>query len=404
MPVEVIFFNVGQGDCTFLWFYEVVGGGGGGGVSPLANRQGVAAALIDCGAKPAVAHHSTVGQPGTAGERMVGHIRDVITDRLGRNAGAAKDRLDYLFLSHSDADHYNKLGDLLWDTTNNRLRFGIENVWYTGEPKDYHRGSTTSFMYQLLQQGQLTKNPPEAAGLYSDVMPFDIAPHVSGLPELSLICSSLFAEVVNKKKKKKEVSRTEDRPSTWKNAASLVFMLTGTPAAGSNHRQKVLLMADAERGVEEFLMGSDLMAHTYQRESNLWLKAGHHGSEHASSPDWVAYTSPDAVFISSGTGVFNGTGMPTESHLNTIRPVLGPKPVILPQQQHDYASFVPNATPSEFVVHSTQDGICTTMTTYMPPTTPPTKQQPKPKGEWLGTDWHLILDDPQPGKYHLECN
>lgn len=399
MPVEVIYFNVGQGDCTFLWFYEVPGGGGGA-VSSLANRQGVGAALIDCGSLLPTPHHSTVGRAGTDDQRMVGHIRQVIADRLGRNTGAAKDRLDYLFISHPDADHHNKLGDLLCNP-GGTLDFGIEDVWYTGEPKDYHQNKAASFMYKLLQPGQqaqlangphVVTNAPVSVGLCPETESVPIAPGVSGLPELSLVSSSLYAQSGTKKL----VSRTagKNRPSTWKNAASLVFMLTGAPDARTGHRQKVLLMADAERGVEEFLMDSDVVEKKYQRDGNLWLKAGHHGSKEATSPDWVAYTTPDAVFFSSGRKAFGGTGMPAEDHLKDIRTSLAPPPVILPHQRHDYTSFQRGAKPSEFVVQSTQDGICTTLT----------ESAHGPRGQWLGTDWHLILDDPQPGAYHLEYN
>ncbi|MFI1258658.1 hypothetical protein ACH4U6_33430 [Streptomyces netropsis] len=401
MPVEVIFFNVGQGDCTFLWFYEVQGGSGGGAVSPLANRQGVGAALIDCGSLLATPHHSTVGQPGTDDQRMVGHIRQVIADRLGRNAGAAKDRLDYLFLSHPDTDHHNKLGALLCNSAGT-LDFGIQEVWHTGKPQDYYGRQTQGFIYDLLAKGRwgnLTNGThavakaPWRVPLHSAALPVPIAPGATGMPELSLISSSLYAEPGGKKAVSKVRGK---RSSTWKNAASLVFLLTGEPAPGTGLRQKVLLMADAEEGVEDFLMGSDLVNRKYQRESNLWLKAGHHGSMWATSDEWVAYTTPDALLISSGRASFGGTGMPAESHLNDIRKVLAPhgipQPAIAPQQQHAYASFQKGNQPP-FVVQNTSEGICTTLV-----------ESPVGGRGWLGVDWHLIIDDPQPGAYHLEYN
>ncbi|GHG50740.1 hypothetical protein GCM10018779_11090 [Streptomyces griseocarneus] len=399
MPVEVIFFNVGQGDCTFLWFYEAPGGGSG--LSNPASRVGVGAALIDCGSLLATPHRSTAGLPGTDDARMVGHIRRVIADRLGRNAGASKDRLEYLFLSHPDADHHNKLEDLLCNSAGT-LDFGIQEVWYTGDPKSYHKGKTNSFLYKLLkpgQRGSLTNGPhavandAEAKNLQSSVLPVPLpaAPSGNPLPELLLVSSSLYAEVSGKK----VVSKSRgSRDSTWSNAASLVFLLSGQPGASDGKRQKVLLMADAERGVEEFLMMGDRDAR-YQRDKNMWLKAGHHGSAHATSEDWVKHTTPDALFFSSGRKTFGGTGMPADARLNAIRKTLAdehiPQPAITPAGPHPYGFFQRGATPP-FVVQTTTEGFCTSLA-----------EAPPPAGrEWLGVDWHLILDDPQPGDYHLE--
>ncbi|GHI10530.1 hypothetical protein AQI88_31130 [Streptomyces cellostaticus] len=397
MPAEVIFFNVGQGDCTFLWFYEVPGGGSG--LSNLADRVGVAAALIDCGGKPSIPHRSTHGRPGTNDERTVAHIREVIADRLARNAGASRGKLDYLFLSHSDADHYNLLEPLLCNAAKT-LDFGIQDVWYTGDPREFHKGDTDAFTYKLLEPGEqhrLTNgahrvvNDPKSVGLYPANQRVEIAPTVAGLPELYLVCSSLYAIVDGRKVTSKTRGK---RPSTWTNAASLVFMLRGRPAAGDERRQKVLLMADAERGVEDFLRESDLVDSRYQREKNLWLKAGHHGSAEATSKDWLDYTTPDALFFSSGLGRFGGTGMPADTKLNEIRTTLAahslPQPVIAPTQQHPYGSFQRGRTPP-FVIQNATEGICTTLA-----------EAPPPSGrDWLGVDWHLILDDPRPGDYHL---
>ncbi|GAA0417906.1 hypothetical protein [Streptomyces luteireticuli] len=396
MPVEVIFFNVGQGDCTFLWFYDVVGGGGGAGPAPLANRQGRAAALIDCGSLKPVAHRSTVGQPGTAEQRMVRHIDSVIADRLQRNAGAKQNVLDYLFLSHADADHFNQLGSVLGDSSG-KLKYRIENVWYTGEAKEY-KNKNTSFVYRMLKSNlrnqlfngnNIIVNPPEDKGLFDRVMP------VPGIPELSLLCSRLVAKIGSR-----EVTSTVpgSRNSTSKNASSLVLMLSGETPQGSTDRQKVLLMADAETGVEQFLMDSDRHSGNYSRTANLWLKAGHHGSAYATSTEWLEHTTPDAVFFSSGTKVFGPTGMPSGVELERIEEALDDsglhQPDITPPGNHHYGFFDSKAKPKKFDTGSTSKGICTSLFQAPPPA--------PAQGEWLGVDWHLILDDPQPGGYHLE--
>ncbi|WP_407284874.1 hypothetical protein [Streptomyces sp. BP-8] len=404
MPVEVIFFNVGQGDCTFLWFYEVPGGGSG--LSNPASRVGVAAALIDCGTLLATPHRSTATRPGTDDDRMVAHIREVIADRLGRNTGASKDRLDYLFISHADADHHNRLGSLLCNAAGT-LDFGIQDVWYSGDPRDYHRNGRGTFIYKLLEPGQKSQltngshavvNDPECVGLYSANKRIDIAPTVAGLPELYLVSSSLYAEVgTSKAVSEASKIRGKRKKSTWKNASSLVFMLRGQPAAGDGKCQKVLLMADAERSVEEFLAESDVVDSRYVREKNLWLKAGHHGSAEATGKNWLEHTTPDALFFSSGRTKFSGTGMPAEPHLDTIRNTLAPyglpHPAVAPPGPHPYTSFRRAANP-QFVVQNTTEGICTALAVAPPP--------PPGTGEWLGVDWHLILDDPRPGDYHLE--
>jgi hypothetical protein len=403
MPVEVIFFNVGQGDCTFLWFYQVAGGGGG--LSDPTKRVGAAAVLIDCGTLLPTEHRSTHGVPGlpaTADDRMIHHIRQTIADRLGRNAGAARGRLDYLFLSHPDADHHNRLGPLLCNAAGT-LDFTIQEVWYTGSPADYHRGARGTFTYNLLEPGQrgnLTNGPhsvvndPESVGLGAEGQRVEIAPTVPGLPELYLVCSSLYAQI-GSRKETSYVARGK-RKSTWLNAASLVFLLNGQPEATTQKRQRLLLMADAERGVEDFLRESDVVSEKYKRQKNMWLKAGHHGSAEATGEDWLRHITPDALFFSSGRKNFGGTGMPSETHLTTIRNVMTqnalPDPVINPTQRHPYGFFKKGATPP-FTVEDTNDGICTALAEAPPPGA---------GRDWLGVDWHLILDDPNPGDYHLE--
>ncbi|MBL1102580.1 hypothetical protein [Streptomyces coffeae] len=136
MPVEVIFFNVGQGDCTFLHFYDSGPGGA---------RTSKRTVLLDCGTF--AGGDVPPGRPsapasGDDRKRLLTHLRHEIGTRLAENSGV----LNYLLISHPDQDHYRNLEELLCHLDpkgkpTGKLQYGIENVWYSCDPSNYREGN-----------------------------------------------------------------------------------------------------------------------------------------------------------------------------------------------------------------------------------------------------------------------
>ncbi|MEU9123660.1 hypothetical protein AB0C96_27965 [Streptomyces sp. NPDC048506] len=138
MPLKVVFFNVGQDDCTLITFYK-----------PGAPKA-EAAVLLDCGSKPGgeVAPRAPSGSAtGTTKDRLVAHLRERIDDHLQDlvNPGV----LVYLMISHPDEVHFNLLEDVLCDPGTKKLRYTLTNVWYALGPGDYKERHKT-FIKNLL--------------------------------------------------------------------------------------------------------------------------------------------------------------------------------------------------------------------------------------------------------------
>lgn len=332
---------------------------------------------------------------------MVAHVRDAIAARMRDLANPGT--LDHLFLTHPDVDHHNLLEDVLCtDAVPKKLRYRIENVWYTGQPRDYRGrafassllGTDPTFRNNLADGTHIVARDPDHVGMLSETHTFRFKPVGTPFPELDLLSASLYADTPGTSKRTAS-TLSRKRPSTWKNAASVVLLLRGAVTSG-NKRQKVLLMGDAEEGVELFLVNMDYTLERLLRENNFWLKAGHHGSEQATTRTLLEHVTPDAIFFSAGPQRFGGTGMPSEAHLANIQgiraPLRIPRPAINPSQNHPYAFFRPGGAP-HFFTANTQEGFGTTMVEVG--TGPP---------QYLGTDWILTLDDPNVGDWRLEFN
>ncbi|MFF5563929.1 hypothetical protein ACFY7Z_17785 [Streptomyces sp. NPDC012623] len=137
MPVEVIFFNVGQGDCTFLHCYEKGAGAGSRGKS-------LWTVLLDCGTLSAGNMAPGKKDPGARKKKekevLAEYLRNQIAERLKENG----DVLNYLLISHPDQDHFNLIQDIIChqekESKTNKLQYEIRNVWYSCDVENYREG------------------------------------------------------------------------------------------------------------------------------------------------------------------------------------------------------------------------------------------------------------------------
>ncbi|MFV8131966.1 hypothetical protein [Streptomyces syringium] len=398
MPVEVVFFNVGQGDCTLLWFYDRKN-----------KNVGTHAVLIDCGStEPLRPLNPLVGtQTFSAKDQMVARIKAKLDKYLQRLRNPYV--LDCLIVTHPDEDHFNLLEHvLLSELDPPQLKYTIRQVLYGLHPLDYReRGG--DFLWTLFHHwnqlggpsGQRIENPPRQV-----TMPSSPAPLLQGTGLLGanvyMLGGVLGPEGPN------DVAKYETGPKeAIANASSLVTMIRGEPDALQN-RQKVLLMADAVTLNERYLVGT---ADSWcRRENNLWLKIGHHGSVTSTGNAWLDHTTPDGLFVSTGPKAFGGrTATCTQSnvtqrlvpHWRGVRPQLTvPHPRIKTPPNWGYVvQDDSRGTRGPFV--------------HLPATDPNTHVTdplfssmavPNTNGTatgWRGVDWHLLLDDAAPGSFEI---
>lgn len=407
MPVEVIFFNVGQGDCTLLYFYELD--------SKTKAQVGTAAVLVDAGSTRAAAHvtdANIVMQRQNVSQKvrqlMVDRIRDKIASYLAKLK--TPDVLSYLLITHPDQDHFNLLQDLLLDAKTKKLRYRIEYLWYTCSPSEYKEGRR-DFVVRLLTQWKdfadgdkcVANKPRRKWYLGEPQQMLWLSKGPPRFPNLFLIGAEVVGVISERDADK---LRSLENKVAWANASCIVLLLVGDMDPKTKGSHKLFLMADALELQETFLRGADLSGKWYGREQKTWLKLGHHGSSTSTGKDWIKYIEPDALLISSGSRIFLSSGIPTFTHLEEeVIPVwrtLGlPAPVIQPTSKHNYV-YYNNKSPKGFTSAETEDAICTTLMR------PPSKGGKRPRSpmlgdlEWLGCDWHLTFDDPQPGACKLE--
>ena len=217
--IHVAFLDVGQGDATFITFGD--------------GQQ----MLVDCG------------------------IDTRVIEQLGEVMPFYDRSLDYLVVTHPDADHYGGCIDVL-------KRFDIGHIVYTGyqKPKSqfWHVFDQTLAEYRAAGGGYTEVTHRQQWEIASTTIDF--------LYPTQEISTFRFAD--------------GDAPSS--NDTSIIMKLThGT--------QEMLLMADAEEPLELYL--SDVYGDLLDVEV---LKAGHHGSGSSSITPFLEHVTPDVAIISSG--------------------------------------------------------------------------------------------------------
>jgi len=192
-------------------------------------------------------------------------------DRNSNRRGKPYPFIDYLFLTHSDGDHYNKIEELVTHAYNHypgaQLHFG--HVFFSGQYHEYG-----NLITELQRAGLVENQMNEILDDYHS----PIAPDGTVTPEPALHGSvDLYVLSANWPKR--------NSPDKNKKSIVLAFDLAG---------QQVILPGDADAHTEKHILetfGSDFVSCT-------GLKLGHHGSRGASSAEWVRATSPKFIFAS----------------------------------------------------------------------------------------------------------
>ncbi|MFB7911163.1 ComEC/Rec2 family competence protein [Kitasatospora sp. NPDC056076] len=432
MPVEAVFFNVGQGDCTLLIFY-----------ADGKDTQGVASVLIDCGSIKRQGHKGggPLATAGSMSERVIEKIDGYLKNLKTPNT------IDYLILSHPDRDHYRYVQDLVAPvdtaTKKRRLRYTIRNIRYTGKPGDYtkdilgHGKGLNLMLKNWTTYGRdgsshtIATEPVEQDMPATPLLlPLDGLPDGPTTPKLYVISASVSktrttASVAAKKRRTtgSTLARLEALPhgfwplggskrkadaptaESQANTDCIVLMLQGAPDKDGK-RQKVILTADAGEETEDYLVARYKDDPDLKREAGSWLKVGHHGSANSSTAPWVRLIDPDGLLVSSGTREFGGTGIPRFGHLQQIAddrhkpaPTVTPNPADgeLPRVAYygQSGDVIKGTGPYHYRDQVGVAGVCTTLNNVKDAAT---GKKPDPRG-W---DWHLTIDpDGTPGTYRL---
>ncbi|GAA2924130.1 hypothetical protein GCM10020221_20160 [Streptomyces thioluteus] len=374
MPVEAVFFNVGQGDCTLLWFYDLVRG----------KKTGTNAVLIDCGTTGAVLHHNASPSRETPKQQLVQRLRDKIGKYLDNLPTPGF--LDYLIITHPDEDHFNLLRAVLEPVQDsNVLVFSIGKILYGLGLLDYR--DRTKFVSRLVFDWQDFKDHADRQGIAQkpELINKPAAP-VPLLTGRQATQANLYLVGAACGYEDKGALESGDK-SKVANKSSLVTVLVGDGPVGT--RQKVLLMADAVATNEEYLVLWD--GDLCKREANLWLKLGHHASETSTTNEWLDWTTPDGLFISTGLKKFSGSATCRVKNMNRVVPYWnskrkGPLPQATVPNSCGYVAQDDLNGPNGSFVHTPASGVFSSMAL-------PNQR---------GVDWHLRLDSQEPNGYAIE--
>lgn len=238
--LRIAFLDVGQGDSTLI---------------SCPNGENI---LIDAGSLSGVGADA---------------IRDQLLPRLNPN----DNRIDTLIITHADADHYNRLEDVLDEVP-------VDQVFWVGTEQDY-----ANYFWDWFDDNL----KPISTHLTDTDLDSPNSPNTQidcGEAEVYVIAAGVVA--------------TESR----KNAASIVLMVRYGDF-------KAVFTGDATHDTEDFIM---------DRYSADWLdvdllKMGHHGSLSTStSEDWADALSPEISVVSAGYQ--NTHGHPRREVIQRLEP------------------------------------------------------------------------------------
>jgi beta-lactamase superfamily II metal-dependent hydrolase len=249
---EFLFVAMGQGDCTMV---------------RCPNRDVV---IIDCG-------HAAkgLGEKTTWWEEAALILRDWCGDEK---------KIKALILSHKDQDHINMVTKMfltqyqfeereLTNSTNGNRKYtleplNIEKIYYSGDVKLYTAGGTNHVIHEY--------NSERISVVNGD--PRDVIS--DGNWSVKIIASEVPVDVI---KEDNEDTCTSD------NAGSIVTLF-------SIGEKKALICADTTFSTERHLL--------FKRRTEITdcalIQVPHHGSENASSKDFVKLVNPEAAIVSVG--------------------------------------------------------------------------------------------------------
>ncbi|HEX6687156.1 MAG TPA: MBL fold metallo-hydrolase [Solirubrobacterales bacterium] len=244
------FLDVGQGDSTLVQICE-----DGEDFGELV--------LVDCGEK-----NSPMD---VAGNDALAYLIGAI-DKNSRERGDMVPRVDMLFITHPDEDHFNKLAELIQGPypSFDDEKLSFDAVYYGGKPGNYPAGFIAGLPCaggaKKLDSTQHAKI--DAAGVVTPDWEF-----AGGEVDVYLLSANFPSRAAAKKNPKSIV---------------LMFDLDGS---------KVTLQGDAEGSVESHIL------RTFEDAEDGFLNAiamklGHHGSRASTSDAWLEQLEPRAIFAS----------------------------------------------------------------------------------------------------------
>ncbi|MCU7251922.1 ComEC/Rec2 family competence protein [Pseudomonas koreensis] len=248
--LEVHYLDVGMGDSTLI----------------ICRKSGYTV-LIDCG--------STLNQK-VAGLEALTFVRARLLALMHERKLPAP-KIDRVYITHADRDHYNLLSALLhykFDQGNDMPLIQVGSYCLGGQLSDYTAASANPFsgsetMHQFRKFVGAAK---------------EFTPAFTGeLPER--IDEFVHVQVLS-------ANVVPTHGETPVNASSLCILFTVRTEAGD---KRLLFMGDAEKTVEAVLVTN----HAATIKNCCALKLGHHGAEAGSNADFLKVVNPGYVFVSA---------------------------------------------------------------------------------------------------------
>jgi competence protein ComEC len=247
------FLDVGMGDGTLV----IMGSG--------ANTE---LALIDFGVQPFTKFK--IGAKDT-----MEYLKTIIA-QVSKDRGKTNPYLDHIFITHPDADHYNRILELVNSTT---------YPGYAGKDLDVGKltfGGTRG-MYQKGFIADIEVNCLNGVDDLTDKQRSPIKTDKSVKPFVTFVGGKIKVYLLS--------SNYPTKSTKVPNPLSLCLMFE------DDSSNKVIFLGDAEATVEADIINyyKDAKAGFLQ---SYGLKLGHHGSVAGTSVDWVKTVKPKAIFAS----------------------------------------------------------------------------------------------------------
>ncbi len=258
-------------------------------------------------------------------------VRSEIVKVLDRVLPSRGNTVQRLILTHPDQDHYNLLSTVVPMIPN-----GVGEIVYGGEMTQYKNQLDKNYTYNLLvnfgnkaisPSAKVNWNPTTIGGAIVSFLAANASGNVNDTNNNSVV---LLVEYMN---------------------------------------YKFFLMGDAEIPTENFILGN-WTASSLQSTFGVALKMGHHGSDTASSQNWVQTIKPTALIVSADTrgfGKFN-RGMPANSKITNAVSWSGRVGTLHQSLSHNYVVWCDDCPPTSnyafkpmMVVPATVQAVCTTL-------------------------------------------